>query len=87
MEPIKKAKAIAKASEGWPPMTQDPYFNFLLDIAHQELAENIQLEVEDYNFSDWKAVQGKYEKEVEAYREEGIELYEVEELFEEVDEE
>jgi len=83
MEPIEKAKEIAEASAGWPPMTEDPYFNFLLDVAHQELAEANHLSAEDYNLSDWKAIRSDYEKEVEAYRKEGIELYEVEELFEE----
>jgi len=86
MDSLEKAKAVVEAKEGWPPMTDDPYFNFLLDVAHQELAESNQLSAEDYNLSDWKAVQGDYEREVEAYKEEGIELYEAQELFGEVSE-
>jgi len=86
MASLKKAKAFVEAKEGWPPMTEDPYFNFLLDVVHQELTENHQLSAEDYNLSDWKAVQGDYEKEVEAYKEEGIKLYEVKELEKEVGE-
>lgn len=85
IDSVEKAKKVIEAHENdWPPMTENPYVNFLLDIAQQEMMQvsaNLDPTLE---VSDWEDVREEYEEEVSVYQRENVSLepFDAEELAE-----
>lgn len=73
IDSVEKAKmVIEKHNSGWPPMTDNPHVNFLLDVAQQEMMDVSASSTLD--LSDWEDVREEYERELEAYESEDVDL-------------
>jgi hypothetical protein len=75
IDSVEKAKTvIEKHDSGWPPMTDDPRVNFLIDIAKQQMYAVSESFDSTPELSDWEDVRKDYEKELEAYESEAVEI-------------
>jgi len=79
---LEEAKIIVTNHGDWPPLTCNPYVNFLFDVAqrHIVLTQSVEGNME---LSDWEDLKEDYEKEVEVIEDaDDIDPYSVEELKE-----
>lgn len=80
---LDEAKTIVEEHDSWPPMTDSPRANFLLDVAQRKvMAQPSSVFGDLLQLSDWENVKEDYKREVEAYQSEEVEAepYTVEQL-------
>jgi hypothetical protein len=77
---LEEAKTIVENHEGWPPLTDDPKANFLLDVAQNQVMDQPPLFGETLELSDWEDQKRRYKQEVEAVA--GFKTHSVQELKE-----
>lgn len=77
---LEQAKTIVEQHNDWPPMTDSPKANFLLDVAQKKSMDPVF--GESFEASDWEDVKEEYQEEVEIYQRDGVDVepYSLEQL-------
>lgn len=75
IDSVEKAKTVIEEHDSdWPPMTDNPHVNFLMDVAQQEMFGVSASLDSTLQLSDWEDVRKEYERELEAYESEEVDL-------------